>query len=243
MAPSKAAAVSAAVLEAPARSAWAGVVVAELLEQLRFAAPDAARASLDLRFGGITRGVACSSAQKDTPLFTCLATAGLLSSSVSSSRVSAAAPPLLRSSGGAPEVRAEGVEPPRAEAPRLLRPARLPVPPRPQGSRRLVLQNCGSSFKPQAVSAAAAVAVRLRGAACAAPRAGRPWPDGAPSAVSRRTDAVASTCSSLIGGCPRHPPLSEGAAGEVGDELRRRGVEADDVEHPRVVRVGDREAV
>ena len=36
---------------------------------------------------------------------------------------------------------------------------------------------------------------------------------------------------------------SERAAGEVGDQLRRRGVEADDVEHARVVRVGDREAV
>ena len=38
-------------------------------------------------------------------------------------------------------------------------------------------------------------------------------------------------------------PPSERAAGEVGDQLRRRGVEADDVEHARVVRVGDREAV
>ena len=38
-------------------------------------------------------------------------------------------------------------------------------------------------------------------------------------------------------------PRSEGAAGEVGDQLRRRRAEADDVEHPRVGRVGDREAV
>ena len=41
----------------------------------------------------------------------------------------------------------------------------------------------------------------------------------------------------------RRPPPSESAASEVGDELRRRGVEANDVEHPRVGRVGDREAV
>src|SRR5262249_56749957 len=38
-------------------------------------------------------------------------------------------------------------------------------------------------------------------------------------------------------------PHSERAAGEVRDELRRRRVEADDVEHARIVWVSDREAV
>src|SRR5262245_60608120 len=47
----------------------------------------------------------------------------------------------------------------------------------------------------------------------------------------------------LDGWAPRGALLSEGAAGEVRDELRRRRVEADDVEHLRIVRVGDREAV
>jgi len=41
----------------------------------------------------------------------------------------------------------------------------------------------------------------------------------------------------------RAAPGSECDAGEVGDQLRRRGVEPDDVEHPRVGRVGDREPV
>ena len=39
-------------------------------------------------------------------------------------------------------------------------------------------------------------------------------------------------------GRSRRPPVSEDAASEVGDELRRRGVEAHDVEHPRIGRVG-----
>src|SRR5438034_804144 len=65
MAPSKAAARAATVLEASGRSARAGIVGAELLDQLRLAAVHAARASLHLRFGGIARASACSSAQKE----------------------------------------------------------------------------------------------------------------------------------------------------------------------------------
>jgi hypothetical protein len=66
MAPSKVAAVAAAVLEAPARAARARVVGAELLDQFLLAAADAAAAALHLRFGGITRAFACSSARKDS---------------------------------------------------------------------------------------------------------------------------------------------------------------------------------
>src|SRR5436853_450568 len=44
-------------------------------------------------------------------------------------------------------------------------------------------------------------------------------------------------------GIARRSTLLEGPAGEVGDELRRCGVEPDDVEHPRICRIGDREAV
>lgn len=47
--------------------------------------------------------------------------------------------------------------------------------------------------------------------------------------------------------CARPPAPSSGSQsaprGEVGDQLRRRGVEAQDVEHPAICRVGDREAV
>jgi hypothetical protein len=65
MAPSKAAAVTAAVLEAATRSARAGVAVAELFDQLLLAAAYAAQTSLHLRLGGITRASACSSARKE----------------------------------------------------------------------------------------------------------------------------------------------------------------------------------
>ena len=51
------------------------------------------------------------------------------------------------------------------------------------------------------------------------------------------------SASSLSRRAHAAPSSSEGAACEVGDELRRGGVEAADVEHPLVVRVGDREAV
>ena len=65
MASSKAGAVAAALLEAPARSARAWVVSAEFLDQLGLAASHAAQAALHLRLGGITRASACSSAQKE----------------------------------------------------------------------------------------------------------------------------------------------------------------------------------
>ena len=54
-----------------------------------------------------------------------------------------------------------------------------------------------------------------------------------------------SVAAARVGGIEdrRSAARSEHAAGEVRDQLRRRGVEADDVEHARVVRVGDREAV
>lgn len=77
------------------------------------------------------------------------------------------------------------------------------------GRRRFRLQ-----FRPPDGPEAAAEAVRLRGAADAAPRAGRPWPDAArPGAAARRRDAVASAFSSLI-----WKALDEGA---VGAESRR----------------------
>ena len=50
-------------------------------------------------------------------------------------------------------------------------------------------------------------------------------------------------CLLSVMSAPRGALVSESAAGEVGDQLRRRRVEADDVEHARVGRVGDREAV
>jgi len=115
MAPSKAAAVSAAVLEAPTRSARAGVVVAELLDELSLAAAHAARASLHLRFGGQTRASACSSAQKE-PSWSCDFLLIVLSS--------------FRSLWV--EVRMEGVEPSWPLDRRLLRPVRIPVPPHQQ---------------------------------------------------------------------------------------------------------------
>src|SRR5438132_1637187 len=97
----------------------------------------------------------------------------------------------------------------------------------------------------QPAAVAAARVVPSRGASRGGPPAGRPWPGAAPAwAVPRPgRGGDASPPPLCLEGRSRRPPLSEGAAGEVGDELRRRGVEADDVEHPRVVRVGDREAV
>src|SRR6266542_5364508 len=91
----------------------------------------------------------------------------------------------------------------------------------------------------------AAAAVPARAALCGEPRAVRLWPDAALAwGVPRPVRGGDASPSPLwFEGRSRRPPLSEGAAGEVGDELRRRGVEADDVEHPRVVRVSDREAV
>jgi hypothetical protein len=56
---------------------------------------------------------------------------------------------------------------------------------------------CGSSFRPPGVPEA--VAFPPRGAADAAPRAELPSPGAAVVAAVRRTDAVASACSSLIG--------------------------------------------
>src|SRR5436189_678672 len=114
MAPSKAAARAAAVLEAPTRSARAGVVVAELLDQFLLAAVHAARASLHLRFGGITRASVCSSAQKERSS-SCDCLLIVLSS--------------FRSIGV--QVRMEGVEPSWPLDRRLLRPVRIPVPPHP----------------------------------------------------------------------------------------------------------------
>jgi hypothetical protein len=65
MAPSKAAAVAAAVLESGGPIRMGRVVGAELLDQFLLAAADAARAALHLRLGGITHASACSSAQKE----------------------------------------------------------------------------------------------------------------------------------------------------------------------------------
>ena len=78
--------------------------------------------------------------------------------------------------------------------------------------------------------------------ACMRTFAGR---TGTIAVPGRRTSprCGASGLLSLCVRAPRGALLSERAAGEVGDELRRRGVEADDVEHPRVGWVGDREAV
>jgi hypothetical protein len=119
MAPSKAAAVSAAVLEAPGRSARAGVVVPELLDQLLLAAVHAARASLHLRFGAITRAPLAHRLKRSAPrrVTSC----------------SSFSPP-----SGRPgfEVRMEGVEPSWPFDRRLLRPVRIPVPPHPHGSKR-----------------------------------------------------------------------------------------------------------
>src|SRR6478735_9072058 len=91
---------------------------------------------------------------------------------------------------------------------------------------------------------AATWSVAAGGAPRDGPRAARPWPGAARPWDARRP---------ARGGDASPPPLSskgardalvsESAASEVGDQLRRRRVEADDVEHPRVVRVSDREAV
>ena len=54
---------------------------------------------------------------------------------------------------------------------------------------------------------------------------------------------ICIACSSLTGWGRAAPSESEGAAREVRDQLRRRRVEADDVELSRVVLVRDREAV
>ena len=167
MTPSKAAARAAALLEAPARPAWAQVVVAELLEQLLVAAAHAARASLHLRFGGITRASACSSAQKERS-WSCDFLLIVLSS--------------FRSIGV--EVRMEGVEPSWPLDRRLLRPVRIPVPPHPQcvEKRRRAAGSCcracGSPFT-QPVAAAARHVVLSRGAPRGERRAARPWPGAA----------------------------------------------------------------
>src|SRR6478672_8945107 len=73
-----------------------------------------------------------------------------------------------------------------------------------------------------------------------APRAARPWPGAAQPGLpgaGPRTGAGASRLLSSGKGAAA-PSSSESAAGEVRDQLRRRRVEADDVEHARIVRVG-----
>ena len=130
----------------------------------------------------------------------------------------------------------EGVEPSWPVDRRLLRPVHIPVPPHPHE-------------EPQA-RAAERAARRSRGR-----------PRGLPLGSCRLETRLAADLElddlgrarCLLGACRdpdevlvhfallsvfygrrTAPSSSEGAAGEVGDQLRRRGVEADDVEHPRV---------
>jgi hypothetical protein len=85
---------------------------------------------------------------------------------------------------------------------------------------------------------AAARAVPPRGVSCDAPRAARPWRDAAPAwGVPRPArGGGASRAPLCLGGRSRRPPTQRASASEVGAQLRRRGVEADDVEQPRVGR-------
>ena len=96
---------------------------------------------------------------------------------------------------------------------------------------------------------AAARVVPTRGAPCGARPGRSPWPAarrargaGATSRTMCRCRCISLSSLSSKGarGALRR---SEGAAGEVRDQLRRRGVEAHDVEHSRIGRVCDREAV
>ena len=68
---------------------------------------------------------------------------------------------------------------------------------------------------------------------------------GASDLISPRPRCGAAARSGWAAARLRSPAVLglERSAGEVGDQLRRRGVEPDDVEHPGIGRVGDREPV
>ncbi len=120
------------------------------------------------------------------------------------------------------------------------------VPPRgePCGARR------GRSPSPAGPRAPGAAARAGRGAGADACASRSPFvcdaeavaaPKATPSGICRAAGADPSRGNPL-GGFPL-ANSSEGAAGEVRDQLRRRGVEAHDVEHSRIGRVCDREVV
>src|SRR4051812_27690991 len=111
--------------------------------------------------------------------------------------------------GLADRVRAEGVEPSRAQARRRLKPVRLACSATPAGEATPERGPC-LAFTPPGATAAAASPVPPRAAPGGAPRAARPSPDAAAVAASRGTDAVASPVSFLVSG-RRGALRSEGA--------------------------------
>jgi hypothetical protein len=128
---------------------------------------------------------------------------------------------------------------------RRLRPVRIPVPPHPHDEPQARDAERAARRFTRPAGGAAARAVPPRGVPGDAPRAARPWRDAAPAwGVPRPArGGGASRAPLCLEGHSRRPPTQRGSASEVGAQLRRRGVEADDVEQPRVGRVGDREAV
>jgi hypothetical protein len=135
---------------------------------------------------------------------------------------------------GSAGMRAEGVEPPWAGARRLLRPVRLPCSATPAREPRQCAAP-GSSGRPCGLPlVSCGVEARLatdleHHDLCRAQRPLRARGD--PDEVQMHLASPLSVEGRLAA------PLSESAAGEVGDQLRRRRVGTGEVEHPQVVLV------